>query len=62
MMFSRVLTAVERKKIKSYLAQDGEKGGHIRVIATRAKQFVPTIKSDLDLLEKLLETYTRESD
>jgi hypothetical protein len=58
-MFSRILTEAERKKIKSYLKADGEKEMHIRVIATRAKQFLPAIRLDLDLLEKLLATYSK---
>jgi hypothetical protein len=35
----------------------GEKESAIRTIATRAKQNMPTIRSDLELLEKLLQAY-----
>ena len=56
-MFTRILTETERKKMKSYLKQDGEKEMHIRVIASRAHRFLPVIRSDLELLEKLLATY-----
>ena len=56
-MFTRILTAVERKKIRAYLKADGKKERHIAVIATRAKHFIPTIKLDLELLEKFLDCY-----
>ena len=60
-MFSRILTEAERKRIKSYLRQDGEKEVLIRQLVSRAKRQVPTIRSDLELLEKLLATYTAKS-
>ena len=56
-MFTRILTELERRRIQSYLKQDGEKKSAIRTIATRAKQHMPTIRSDLELLEKLLRAY-----
>jgi hypothetical protein len=56
-MFTRILTALERKKIKSYLKQDGEKDAHIRVLATYGRRNLPVIKSDLELLDKFLTTY-----
>jgi DeoR/GlpR family transcriptional regulator of sugar metabolism len=59
-MFTRILTDLERKRIKSYLKQDGEKEVLIRQLVSRARCQVPTIRSDLDLLEKLLKTYTGE--
>ena len=59
-MFSRILTDAERNRIKSYLKADGEKEVLIRQLVSRAKRQVPTIRSDLDLLEKLLATYTGE--
>ena len=57
-MFTRILTEIERKRIKAYLRQDGEKAVPVRIIASRAKKFMPAIRSDLELLEKLLATYT----
>ncbi len=60
-MFTRVLTDVERRRIKSYLKADGEKETPVRMIAYRAKRYMPIIRSDLDLLEKLLRTYTTET-
>jgi hypothetical protein len=56
-MFTRILTELERRRIQSYLKRDGEKESAIRTIATRARQNMPTIRSDLELLEKLLQTY-----
>jgi hypothetical protein len=56
-MFTRVLTERERKRIQAYLRTDGEKSTAIRQLVTRTKQHVPTIRSDLELLEKLLQAY-----
>ena len=60
-MFTRILTDLERKRIKSYLKQDGEKEVPVRNIASRAKKFMPAIRRDLDLLDRLLTTYQKES-
>ncbi len=59
-MFSRILTDIERKRIKSYLKADGEKDVNIRQLIMRSRRHLPTIQSDLELLEKLLKTYTGE--
>jgi len=56
-MFTRILTDVERKQIRSYLRQYGEKDVLIRSLVSRSKRHLPTIRSDLELLEKLLATY-----
>ena len=56
-MFSRILTDAERKRIRSYLKQDGKKEVLIRQLVSRAKRQVPTIRSDLELLEELLKAY-----
>jgi hypothetical protein len=58
-MFQRILTDLERKAIKAYLKADGEKESVVRALASRARRHLPTIKSDLELLEKLLATYTQ---
>jgi hypothetical protein len=58
-MFSRILTNEERGLIGKWLKADGEKEMHIRVIATRARKFVPQIEADLALVRKLLERYDR---
>jgi hypothetical protein len=58
-MFSRILTDLERKQIGKYLKQDGDKTVNIQVLVSRARKQLPTIKADLDLLEKLLATYQK---
>ena len=60
-MHPRILSNLEEKRIRTYLKQDGEKETPVRNIASRAKQFLPQIRSDLDLLEKLLATYTAKT-
>jgi hypothetical protein len=60
-MFTRILTDLERKRIKSYLKQDGEKDVNIRQLVMRYKRDLPTIQSDMDLLERLLATYSRKA-
>ena len=59
-MFSRILTDLERGQIRKYLKQDGDKTVNIQVLVSRARKQLPTIKSDLDLLERLLKTYTKQ--
>ncbi len=56
-MFTRILTSLERRRIAAYLKVDGEKDTAVRVLTTRARQNLPQIKADLDLLEKLVSTY-----
>jgi hypothetical protein len=59
-MFTRVLTELERKQAKAYLKQDGEKTLNIRVLAIRAKKFLPQIDEDTKLLKQLIQTYERK--
>jgi hypothetical protein len=56
-MFSRILTEIERKRIKTYLKQDGERDVNIRQLVMRSRRHLPTIKQDLDLLERLVQAY-----
>ena len=58
-MFTRILTAVERREIERWLRADGAKERQIRVIATRGRKFMPQIKKDLALLERFLAAYQR---
>jgi hypothetical protein len=58
-MFTRILTSLERRRVAAYLKVDGEKDTAVRVLTTRARQNLPQIKADLDLLEKLVSTYDR---
>jgi len=57
-MFTRILTEVERKHIRAYLKQDGKKEIQIRKVVYGARKHLPTIRSDIQLLEKLLATYS----
>jgi hypothetical protein len=58
-MFSRLLTDLERRQAKTYLKQDGERSLNIQVLVARGRKYLPQIRTDLDLLEKLLEAYER---
>jgi len=58
-MFTRILTDLERRRIRAYLKVDGEKESAIRTIATRANQFLPRIEQDIELLKALLGTYEK---
>ena len=60
-MHPRILSNLEEKQIRAYLKQDGQKEAPVRNIASRAKKFMPAIRSDLALLEKLLATYTKKA-
>jgi hypothetical protein len=59
-MFSRILTNEERKLIEKWLKADGEKQMHIRVVATRARKFLPQIEADLALVRRLLDRYHKD--
>jgi hypothetical protein len=56
-LFTRILTDVERRKIKAWLERDGEKEVAVRKIAYLGKRHIPKIKSDLLLMEKFLIAY-----
>lgn len=58
-MFTRVLTDLERRQAKTYLKQDGEKTLNIRVLAVRARKFLPQIEEDTRLLKQLVHTYEK---
>jgi hypothetical protein len=59
-MFTRILTDFERKHIRAYLRQDGEKKIQVRKVVYGARKHLPTIRSDLELLEELLRAYAVE--
>jgi hypothetical protein len=56
-MYSRILTDVERKRVKKYLKTDGRRDSTIRIYVWRAKHYKPQIQSDLTLLEELVTKY-----
>ena len=58
-MRSRILTDLERKQARAYIKQDGERTLNVQVLVSRVRNYLPQIKADLELLEKLLETYER---
>jgi hypothetical protein len=58
-MFTRILTELERKRLRAYLKADGEKSSVVRSLSSRARRYLPQIEEDLRLLRELLETYER---
>jgi len=60
-MHPRILSALEERQIRAFLKQDGEKDVNMRVLAHLAKKNLPQIRKDLELLERLLETYQKEA-
>jgi hypothetical protein len=56
-MNPKILTELERKKIRAYLKADGEKDVHVRQLAFLARRSLSQIKSDLELLERLVQAY-----
>ncbi|MGA2310285.1 MAG: hypothetical protein ABSG57_12165 [Candidatus Bathyarchaeia archaeon] len=58
-MYSRILTAVERKKIRTYLKTNGKRDSTIRVFVSRARRYRAQIQSDLRLMEELVTKYEK---
>ena len=58
-MFSRILTDVERKKIKSYLKLNGKRDSMIRSLVSRARKYKPQIQNDVKLLDELVMRYEK---
>jgi hypothetical protein len=56
-MNPKILTDLERRKIRAYLKADGEKDVYIRQVIFRGKRCLPRIKEDLELLERLVQVY-----
>lgn len=59
-MHPRILSPLEERQIRAFLKQDGEKNLNMRVLTSRARGNLPQIRSDLELLEKLLTRYDAE--
>ena len=53
-MRSHIITANEKESIMTFL-KDGRKIGIIRTLLYRSRRFLPDIKEELLLLEKLIE-------
>ena len=58
-MYTRILTEPERNAINKYLRKDGTKEIQVRKAVYRAKRYLPRIRKDLELLQRLLETYQK---
>jgi hypothetical protein len=58
-MFSRILTAYERRKIQKFLSANGKKANDMRTIVWRANRYLPTIEQDLALIRRLLAAYEK---
>jgi len=56
-VFTRILTDFEKKQARTYLKQNGKKTVNVQVLVSRARKHLPTIQSDLELLERLLRRY-----
>jgi hypothetical protein len=55
----KILTPLERRKVQAYLKADGDNDVHVRQLVYGARKNLPTIRADLALLDRLLETYER---
>jgi len=58
-MFTRLLTDLERRRIKAYIKADGERDSSIRQLIARYNKHLPQIKVDLELLRQLASTYEK---
>ncbi|MGD0549510.1 MAG: hypothetical protein ABSA81_03055 [Candidatus Bathyarchaeia archaeon] len=58
-MNPKILTELERQKIHAYLKRNGEKDLHIRQVVFNARKQLPTIKADVELIDKLLAAYEK---
>jgi hypothetical protein len=56
-MFTRVLTDLERRQAKDFLKHNGGRTPSIQVIVSRARKYLPSINSDVQLLERVIQTY-----
>lgn len=56
-MFTRLLTDLERRRIAQYLKADGERDKAVQNLVYRTRKYLPTIRQDIDLLEKLVKRY-----
>jgi hypothetical protein len=59
-VYSRIITAVERAKIRAYLKADGERDAMIRMFVSRARRYRPQIEADLRLLGDMVSRYERQ--
>jgi len=57
MVVRTVLTDLERRRIRSYMKTNGERTPALRGLATRCRQYLPTIREDLALIEEFVKHY-----
>lgn len=48
---------MEREKAEAYVKEGGQGTVNVRVLATRTERYLPKIKEDVKLLERVLNTY-----
>jgi len=56
-MFTRVLTHLERQQVKAFLRYNGTKTPAIQVIVSRGRKYMPNIKAEIELLERVIQMY-----
>ena len=61
-MYPRILTELERKRVKAFLAKDGEKTMPIVQLAHRCRRSLKELGSDLTLIEQFLQHYRTHGD
>jgi hypothetical protein len=59
-MYTRILTDLERKRIRGYLKADGERDVNIRQLVMRYRRDKQQIANDLKLLGELLTAYEKQ--
>ena len=59
-LHKRILSPIEARRIKKYLAANGERDSTIRKLVTLFRQRLPQIEEDLTLLRQLSELYDRQ--
>ena len=58
-MFTRILTNLERQRIRGFLREDGRRDVVIRSLVSRSKRHLGQIEADLKLLYQLTEKYRK---
>ena len=59
-MNPRILTRLEEQQVKAFLREDGKKYMNLRVLALRARQNLPEIRRELELIEKFVQAYEKK--
>ena len=59
-MYTRILTDLERRRVKKYLNEDGRRDALIRKLVLRKRAYEPKIRADLALLDELVKKYEQQ--